>query len=262
MVARVLAIAGSDPSGGAGIQADLKTFSAYGVYGMTAITALTVQNTLGVTRVALSDPQLVLEQMTAVLEDIGIDAIKIGMLGDSAIVAGVSKWLASGPRVPVVLDPVMVSTSGDRLFGAQAEERVIASLLAHTTIVTPNLPEASVLAGIPVQDREDMVRAAEIIAGYGVAYVLVKGGHLPDQASDLLWHHGETQWFDGTHIVTNNTHGTGCTLSSAIAAGLAQGWSMTDAVGRAKGFVTEAILAAPGLGLGHGPLWHHGGTHA
>lgn len=261
MAARVLAIAGSDPSGGAGIQADLKTFGAFGVYGMTVITALTVQNTLGVSRVVLSDPGLVEEQVVAVIDDIGVDAIKIGMLGNEAIVERVSQILLGLPDVPVVIDPVMVSTSGDRLLSTMAQAQLVDSLLPRASIVTPNLLEASVLAGQPVRDRTEMLSAAEVMATHGSAYVLVKGGHLPNQASDLLWHAGSVLWFEGPHIETDQTHGTGCTLSSAIAAGLALGWTMSESVRRAKAFVTEAILQAPGLGHGHGPLWHHGGGH-
>jgi len=258
MVPRVLAIAGSDPSGGAGIQADLKTYAAFGVYGMTAITALTVQNTVGVTRVVLTDPAVVREQIRACLDDIGVDAIKIGMLGSAAIIRAVAEEIRSLP-VPIVVDPVMRAKGGDPLLEPEAEDAFRETMVPLATVITPNLPEAEALLGFPVRDRVEMRRAARALAHQGVPAVLIKGGHLTDdQAADLLWYQAEENWLTAPRIQTHHTHGTGCTLSSAIAAGLARGEAVAVAVAEAKRYVTKAIQDAPGLGHGHGPLWHHG----
>jgi hydroxymethylpyrimidine/phosphomethylpyrimidine kinase len=257
MIPRVLAIAGSDSSGGAGIQADLKTLEAFAVYGMTAVTALTVQNTRGVDQVMLVDPEFVKAQIRAVRDDIGIDAIKIGMLGSAAIIEAVADELQRGPKVPIVVDPVFRAKGGAELIASEAVRVLAERLLPLATLVTPNLPEAAQLAGFPVTDRASMVMAAQALAAMGVEAVLVKGGHLAgSEAADLLWLHGHEHWFTAPRIITPHTHGTGCTLSSAIAANLAQGESLVDAVETAKRFVTLAIEAAPGLGSGHGPLGH------
>lgn len=257
MVARVLTIAGSDPSGGAGIQADLKTYAAFGVYGMTTITALTVQNTQGVSRVVMSAPDVVQEQIETVLEDIGVDAIKIGMLGNADVVHAVSGTLSKISGIPIVVDPVMRAKGGDPLLDTEGEAAFRDEILPLATILTPNLPEASALVGFPVVDRMAMAKAASAIANMGVPTVLVKGGHLvDDEAADLLWHAGLETWLSHRRIATDHTHGTGCTLSSAIAAGLALGDDMGQAVLKAKDYVTRAIIAAPQLGQGHGPLWH------
>lgn len=256
MMARVLSVAGSDSSGGAGIQADLKTFDAFGVYGMTAITAVTAQDTTGVGRVTILDPALVAEQMTRVQQDIGVDAVKIGMLASEEVIRQVAKTLRDW-HVPVVLDPVMRAKGGQSLLTPGAEEALRQELLPGATLVTPNLPEAEALIGFPVRDRTDMRRAARALAHSGVPWVLIKGGHLDEnQAADLLWHDGQGTWLEAPMIDTVHTHGTGCTLSSAIAAQLALGQSVPEAVRVAKEYVSEAIRQAPGLGHGHGPLNH------
>ncbi len=258
MTARVLTIAGSDPSGGAGIQADLKTYAAFGVYGMTAITALTVQNTQGVTSVVMTPAPLVRDQIRAVVEDIGVDAVKIGMVGQKDIIHEISlELLRLNLGVPIVVDPVMRAKSGDRLLDHEAEAAFCDEILPLATVLTPNLPEAETFVGFPVADRADMLRAAKILQQRGVPTVLIKGGHLlRGDACDLLWHQDQEVWLRQRRIATLHTHGTGCTLSSAIAAGLALGKDMEDAVIEAKAYVTRAILSAPGLGHGHGPLWH------
>ncbi|NMP23397.1 bifunctional hydroxymethylpyrimidine kinase/phosphomethylpyrimidine kinase [Sulfobacillus harzensis] len=256
MTARVLSIAGSDSSGGAGIQADLKTFEAFQVYGMTAITAITAQDTTGVGHVLVLDPALVAEQMTRVKEDIGVDAVKIGMLGAEEVIRQVAKTLASW-HVPVVLDPVMRAKGGHALLSPGAEDALREDLLPLSTVITPNLPEAEALIGFPVRDRTDMRRAARTLMHLGVPWILIKGGHLEEPVSaDLLWHGSEGEWLEEARIESPHTHGTGCTLSSAIAASLALGKTVPEAVREAKRYVTEAIRQAPGLGHGHGPLWH------
>ncbi|MCY0878891.1 MAG: bifunctional hydroxymethylpyrimidine kinase/phosphomethylpyrimidine kinase [Firmicutes bacterium] len=257
MIPRLLTIAGSDSSGGAGIQADLKTFEAFETYGMTAVTALTVQNTQGVYEVMLVDPALVRAQIRAVRDDVGVDAVKIGMLGSAAIIEAVADELIQGPPVPIVVDPVFRAKGGTPLIDTEAVRVLAERLVPLATVITPNLPEAGHLAGFAVRDRGEMLKAAQAIAALGAQAVLVKGGHLAgDEAADLLWHHGEARWFAAPRIVTAHTHGTGCTLSSAIAANLARGQSMVEAIETAKRFVTLAIEHAPGLGRGHGPLGH------
>lgn len=256
MVPRALSIAGSDPSGGAGIQADLKTFQAFSVYGMAAITALTAQNSQEVREVFYVNSTTVAHQIQAVLDDIGVDAVKIGMLGSAAVVQQVSEILSQYPRCPVVLDPVLRSSSGAALVHDTVEEALRRHLLRKVTVLTPNLEEASRLTGLAVTRPSEMVQAAERLDQMGCDYVLIKGGHLEGPlASDLLWHDGQETWFDAERV-PYTAHGTGCTLSSAIAAGLAWGLSVPEAVGKAKEYVTGAMKEAPRLGRGDRPLAH------
>lgn len=253
---RALTIAGSDSGGGAGIQADLKTFSALGVYGMTAITAVTVQDTRGVRGYEALAPGTVAAQIRAVADDIGVDAAKTGMLANAGIVEAVAAAVAAGGVPNLVVDPVSVSKHGHRLLEEDAVDALRARILPLATLVTPNLPEAEVLAGFPVRDRDDMARAGAAILALGAGAVLVKGGHLEDAASaaDVLVDAGGATWLEARWIETPNTHGTGCTLSSAVAAYLAMGRPLADAVRAAKGFVTEAIRHALPLGAGIGPV--------
>lgn len=258
MKGRVLIVAGSDSGGGAGIQADIKAVSALGAYAATAIAALTAQNTLGVHGVLPIDPAFVALQMKVVLEDIGADAIKIGMLANAAVIeAVVGEYEAQGGNVPLVADPVMISKSGHFLLEPDAVTTLRKRLLPLAAIVTPNLPEAEALTDVPVRDLDDMRHVANLILSFGPKAVLLKGGHLEnDRLYDLLLtEEGETV-FEGSRVHTPHTHGTGCTLASAIAAGLAQGLDTRDAVARARRYVETAILTAPGLGHGHGPLNH------
>jgi hydroxymethylpyrimidine/phosphomethylpyrimidine kinase len=251
-----LTIAGSDPSGGAGIQADLKTFHQFGVYGEAVITLITVQNTCGVQRVECLDPELVADQIRAVISDIPPAAAKIGALGNRAIIQAVAALAADFP-FPLVVDPVLASTSGAPLLETGALEALKTFLLPHVFLVTPNLAEAALLTGIKVQDLSGMRRAAERIAGMGPQAVLVKGGHLGGDATDVLYHRGNYTEFTSPRIATRHTHGTGCTFSAAITASLAAGYVLEEAVRRAKRYITEAIRNNPGLGSGAGPLDHH-----
>ncbi|WP_020374504.1 bifunctional hydroxymethylpyrimidine kinase/phosphomethylpyrimidine kinase [Sulfobacillus thermosulfidooxidans] len=257
MVARALTIAGSDSGGGAGIQADLKTFSAFSVYGMSAITAVTVQDTMGVYRIVAIDPDVVAQQIDVVIRDLGVDAIKIGMLFSADIIDAVVDRLRHYPDIPVVLDPVMRAKGGTSLLSPGAENQMREQLLPLATVITPNLPEAEALTGRIIRSPEDMRSAGTALLQYGVPYVLVKGGHLDGYpANDLLVSQHEELWLEAPRLNTVNTHGTGCTLSSAIAAGLSQGHDVPQSVIQAKNYVTQAILEAPSLGHGHGPLWH------
>jgi hydroxymethylpyrimidine/phosphomethylpyrimidine kinase len=253
---RALSIAGSDPSGGAGIQADLKTFSALGVYGMTAITAVTVQNTRGVSGFEAIAPATVAEQIRAVATDVGVDAAKTGMLANAAIVEAVADAIAETGVSPLVVDPVSVSKHGHALLAPDAVASLRERIVPLATLVTPNLPEAAVLAGFAVETRDDMRRAAGAILALGAGAVLVKGGHLPGaEAAADLFADGETEaWLSGPRIDTPNTHGTGCTLSAAIASHLAIGDDLRGAVEAGKRFVTEAIRASLALGGGIGPV--------
>ena len=253
--ARALSIAGSDSGGGAGIQADLKTFAAFGVFGMTAITAVTVQNTMGVQGFEAISPGTVADQIRAVASDIGVDAAKTGMLANAAIVEAVAASVAETAIPNLVVDPVFVSKHGHVLLADDAVG-ALRRILPLATIVTPNLPEAAGLAGFAVETRDQMRRAADAILALGAGAVLVKGGHLDDpaRASDLLVGPSWEGWLDGERIDTPNTHGTGCTLSAAIAARLALGDGGPDAVRAAKAFVTEAIRHALTLGGGIGPV--------
>ncbi len=260
MIPNVLSIAGSDPSGGAGIQADLKTFSALGCYGMTALTALTAQNTRGVTAVHVPPPAFLGAQLDALLSDVAVAAVKIGMLATGDIAMVVASRLAAYPALPVVLDPVLVATSGDSLGSPDVVDAMLEHLVPLAAVITPNLPEAARLAGHPIAQDEDGMRAtAAALRGRGARAVLIKGGHLESgDAVDVLSYGTEIQLFRLPRLPTRNTHGTGCTLSSAIAAYLARGLALVDAVGAAKTYVTAAIAASGSLnvGGGHGPVHH------
>lgn len=251
-----LTIAGSDPSGGAGLQADLKTFHQLGVYGTSVVTLLTVQNTVSVRAVEAVKPELVVAQLDAVLEDIPPAAAKTGALGNEAIVRAVARRLA-GTSFPLVVDPVMVSKHGPPLMTESARSTVVELLLPRAFLVTPNLDEATVLAGMPVNGLETMEEAARRISSLGAQAVLVKGGHLSGDAVDVLYWQGQFRYFAGRRIETRNTHGTGCTYSAAITAGLAKGRELPEAVALAKRFITLAIQSGPGLGKGFGPVNHH-----
>jgi len=255
----VLTIAGSDPSGGAGLQADLKTFHQFGVYGAAAVTLITVQNTVSVARVECLPAELVREQIRAVLEDMTPAAGKTGALGNRAIVEAVAE-AAAGFDFPLVVDPVLSSTHGVGLLEQQARQILLERLLPRAALVTPNLQEASVLVGFAVEDLAGMRRAAEALLKLGCRAVLIKGGHLPSSATDVLWAEGRFYEFSAPRIATHHTHGSGCTYSAAIAAGLARGLPLVEAVQIAKAFVTEAIRTHPGLGRGAGPLNHHART--
>ena len=253
---RVLSIAGSDSGGGAGIQADLKTFSAFGVFGMTAITAVTVQNTMGVQGFEALSPATVGDQIRAVASDIGVDAAKTGMLANPPIVEAVAAAVAETAIPNLVVDPVFVSKHGHVLLAEDAVGALRTRVVPLATIVTPNLPEAAGLAGFAVETRDQMRRAADSILALGAGAVLVKGGHLddPGRSSDLFVGPSWEGWLEAERIDTPNTHGTGCTLSAAIAARLAVGDGVPDAVRAAKAFVTEAIRHALPLGGGIGPV--------
>jgi hydroxymethylpyrimidine/phosphomethylpyrimidine kinase len=248
-----LTIAGSDPSGGAGLQADLKTFHQHGVYGMSVVTLLTVQNTQSVASVQMQTPSLVLAQLEAVLSDIPPAAAKTGALGDPAVVEALAERAADFD-FPLVIDPVMISKHGARLIDDRAARVLAERLLPRAFLITPNLQEAAALAGIPVEDEEGMLEAARIIAARGARHVLVKGGHLAGRAVDLLWSDGRVQRFVADRLATPHTHGTGCVYSAAITARLARGEPLVEAVSGAKRFVTEAIRTNPGLGRGLGPI--------
>ena len=258
MQGRVLIVAGSDSGGGAGIQADIKTVTALGGYAATAITALTAQNTRGVFGVRGVEPDFIQQQMRVVLEDIGADAIKTGMLHDSPVIEAVTEVLSDEARgIPLVADPVMVAQSGDRLIESRAVEALKTHLLPRADLLTPNAPEAETLAGRPVEDLDGMRAAAETLIGLGARAVLVKGGHLSGpEVQDLLVDSDGVEVFRSPRIDTPHTHGTGCTLASAIATGLAQGLALRNAVARAHAYLQEAIRRAPGLGRGQGPVEH------
>jgi hydroxymethylpyrimidine/phosphomethylpyrimidine kinase len=258
---RALTIAGSDSGGGAGIQADLKTFSALGCFGMSVITALTAQNTREVTGIFPVPPDFIGRQIDAVLSDIGTDAVKIGMLHSPEVILTVARHLKKWHVCNLVLDPVMVAKSGDKLLQDDAVAALKQSLIPLADIITPNLPEASVLLGRTVSNRADMERAARDLADLGCPHVLVKGGHLSDDSSlDLLFSAatGQLQELPGNRVPTPNSHGTGCTLSSAVCAGLAKGMDMSNAVKHAKTYITGALAAgaAFSIGQGHGPVHH------
>jgi hydroxymethylpyrimidine/phosphomethylpyrimidine kinase len=258
--ARVLSIAGSDSGGGAGIQADLKTFAALGCYGMTAITALTAQNTQGVSGIHAVPPAFLKAQIQAVVEDIGVDAVKLGMLHAPEVVEVVA-WAIDHYKLPnVVLDPVMVATSGDRLIAAETVDGLVRELFPRAVVVTPNLDEAALLVGHPIEAAHALEAAAEELLALGARAVLLKGGHLPgDEVVDLLaQRNGRSLRLASQRIASRNLHGTGCTLSSAIAAHLALGYELADAVERARGYVVAAMAAGADvkIGAGHGPLNH------
>ncbi|MFN7304369.1 MAG: bifunctional hydroxymethylpyrimidine kinase/phosphomethylpyrimidine kinase [Phenylobacterium sp.] len=254
---RVLIIAGSDSGGGAGLQADLKAVTALGGFAATAVTAVTVQNTLGVTGILPVPVDLVVAQARAVLDDIGADAIKTGMLGDVAMVETVAAILDSAPGVPAVVEPVMTAKGGAALLADEAMDAVRQLMVPRATLLTPNAPEAEALTGIAVETTDDQRRAGEALLALGAGAVLMKGGHLSgDRLTDILITPSGETLFEADRIDTRHTHGTGCTLASACAAGLAQGMSLEAAVARAWAYVQEAIARAPGLGRGHGPLDH------
>ena len=255
MIARVLTIAGSDSGGGAGIEADIKTISALGGYACTAITAVTAQNTLGVFGVQVMPPEFVALSIRTVLEDIGVDAIKLGMLANAAIIEAVGAVLPAGK--PIVLDPVMVATSGVVLLPDDAISALKTHLIPQATIITPNLPEAAKLTGLTLSDEDDYVAAGRALLAMGAKAALVKGGHgVSDHLTDYLVHENGVESITLPRIQTKNTHGTGCTLASAIATGLAQRMTLSDAVNRARTYLQSAILNAPDFGSGHGPIWH------
>jgi hydroxymethylpyrimidine/phosphomethylpyrimidine kinase len=254
----VLIIAGSDSGGGAGIQADIKTVTALGGYAATAITALTIQNTLGVSAVVATPNKAVRAQMEAVLVDIGADALKTGMLGDKALVEMLAEALADlAPKIPRVVDPVMVATSGDVLLPKEAVDAVRKLMVPRAAVVTPNAPEAEVLTGKAVETIDGQRRAAEKLLEMGAEAALVKGAHVPgDVIVDVLATQQGEHFFEGPRIETKATHGTGCTLASGIAAGIARGLSLKDAVALSRAYLLEAIRRAPGLGQGNGPVDH------
>ena len=261
----VLSIAGSDSSGGAGIQADIKTIASYGLYAETVITAITAQNTCGVRAVQDTSPEVVGAQIDAVFEDIRPDAVKIGMVSSAQIINVIAERLRFHQARNVVVDPVMVATSGSRLIEQQAVDALVSILVPLGDDINAYMPEAEVLCGYPVPDDQGMMHAAKLLSGKTKGAVLVKGGHLADTADDLLvLPDGRHAWLRAKRIATGNTHGTGCTLSSAIASGLAQGNGIEQAVRRAKGFVRGALSTGLDLGQGSGPLdhmWCHGKPH-
>lgn len=256
VVPKALTIAGSDSGGGAGIQADLKTFSAFRVFGMSVITALTAQNSVGVHGVFNVEPAFVARQIDVVLEDFGADAVKIGMLSTAPIVHAVAERLRGHRQERIVVDPVMIAKSGDLLLQPEARQALMTALLPIAYVVTPNLHEAAALADMPVGTEADMEEAARRIAALGPRHVIVKGGHLKDSATDLLWDGRTLTRFPAPRIESTSTHGTGCTFSSAIAAGLAHGRTLIDAVSEAKAYVTAAIREGFQAGRGVGALRH------
>ena len=256
LIPKALTIAGSDSGGGAGIQADLKTFSAFRVFGMSVLTAVTAQNSLGVQGVENLPPAFVAQQLRSVLDDFGTDAAKCGMLSTTPIIEAVAEILAQHRLEKLVVDPVMVAKSGDPLLQADARAALADRILPLALVVTPNLPEAEVLAGMRVAEPEDMEEAARRIHLMGPRYVLVKGGHLKGDAVDLLYNGREFTAFQASRIESDNTHGTGCTFSAAITAGLAQGRPLGEAVRDAKAYVTRAIREGFKAGRGVGQLRH------
>ncbi|MBP3921939.1 MAG: bifunctional hydroxymethylpyrimidine kinase/phosphomethylpyrimidine kinase [Ruminiclostridium sp.] len=252
-----LTIAGCDSSGGAGIQADLKTMLANGVYGMSAITALTAQNTTGVTAIMQVSPEFLCQQIDAVFTDIYPDAVKTGMVADGELIEVIAERLLFYKARNIVIDPVMVATSGARLISEDAISSLTERLLPVANVITPNIPEAEVLSGMRISDKADMERAAAHICKEYGCVVLLKGGHSISDADDLLYENGCTKWFSGIRVDNPNTHGTGCTLSSAIASNLAKGYDLNQAVALAKKYISGALSAMLDLGRGSGPL-HHG----
>ena len=251
-----LSIAGSDSCGGAGIQADIKTMTMNGVYAMTAITALTAQNTTGVTGILEVTPEFLRKQIEAVFEDIRPHAVKIGMVSSAPLIRTIAEALRFYRAENIVLDPVMVATSGAKLIGEDGVEALETCLMPMATVITPNIPEAEILSGMAIHGRADMLSAAEAIGKKYPCSVLLKGGHSISDASDLLWEQGRATWFEGKRIPNPNTHGTGCTLSSAIAAGLAKGYTLERAIREAKAYISGALAAGLDLGKGSGPLNH------
>jgi hydroxymethylpyrimidine/phosphomethylpyrimidine kinase len=257
---RALTIAGSDSGGGAGVQADLKTFSALGCYGMSVITALTAQNTVAVTAIHAIPSQMVSDQIDAVMNDIGTNAVKIGMLQTPEVIQSVARSLKKYNASNIVLDPVMVAKSGDKLLLDNAVESLKHELLPLADIITPNIPEAEVLLGSSIANRDEMEQAAKALLDLGPRAVFLKGGHFAGAGSPdfLAVRSGKMQWFEANRIETDNTHGTGCTLSSGIAAFMARGFTLEEAVSHAKNYIAEAIQAGSQykIGKGHGPVHH------
>ena len=251
-----LTIAGSDSSGGAGIQADLKTMIANGVYAMTAITALTAQNTTGVQGIFEVIPEFLEQQIDSVFTDIRPDAVKIGMVSSVRLIESIAKKLKQYEAENIVVDPVMVATSGSRLISEDAIGALKELLLPMATVLTPNIPETEVLSGMEVKTADDMIAAAKYISETYHCAVLCKGGHQLNDANDLLYRNGDYKWFNGKRIDNPNTHGTGCTLSSAIASNLAKGYDLDTAVERAKAYISGALAAMLDLGQGSGPMDH------
>ncbi|MGN0186030.1 MAG: bifunctional hydroxymethylpyrimidine kinase/phosphomethylpyrimidine kinase [Aristaeellaceae bacterium] len=251
-----LSIAGSDSSGGAGIQADMKTMSAHGVYAMTAITALTAQNTTGVTGIFEVTPEFLSDQLDAVFTDIFPDAVKIGMVSSAALIRVIARKLTDYKARHIVVDPVMVATSGSKLIQDEAIDTLKNELLPIAELVTPNIPEAEILSGMEIRCPQDMEQAARAISETYHCAVLLKGGHDLNDANDLLYSDGTATWFRGRRIDNPNTHGTGCTLSSAIASNLACGMELEEAVRSAKAYISGALAAMLNLGKGRGPMNH------
>ena len=251
-----LTIAGSDCSGGAGIQADIKTMTMHGVYAMSAITALTAQNTTGVRAIQESEPEFLKQQIDAVYEDIYPDAVKIGMVSSSELIQVIAERLKYYGAKNIVVDPVMVASAGSSLMKDNAVKTLIKELFPVATLVTPNIPEAQVLSGMNIRNREDMVTVAKYIGDNFHCAVLLKGGHSINDANDLLYDHGELIWFADRRIDNPNTHGTGCTLSSAIASNLAKGFTLTESVQNAKDYISGALSDMLNLGKGSGPMNH------
>jgi hydroxymethylpyrimidine/phosphomethylpyrimidine kinase len=256
MMKNVLTIAGSDCSGGAGIQADIKTITVHRMYAMSAITALTAQNTTGVYGIVESSPGFVAQQLDCIFRDIRPDAVKIGMVSSSEIISTIADKLTEYRAENIVVDPVMVATSGSRLLCDEAMEALTSKLLPLGTVITPNLPEAEALCGFPIQTPDDMQRAAAAIGEKLPGGVLIKGGHLSKAANDLLWHKGKFLWLISERVDNPNTHGTGCTLSSAIACNLAAGHDLEQSIRLAKDYITGALAYGLNLGTGSGPLNH------
>lgn len=253
---KALSIAGSDCSGGAGIQADIKTMSAHGIYAMSAITALTAQNTTGVTDIMEASPDFLAEQLDAVFTDIYPDAVKIGMVSSARLICVIAEKLLQYEARHIVVDPVMVATSGSRLLQADALDALKIKLLPLAEVVTPNIPEAEILAEMKITNAADMETAARKISEQYHCAVLCKGGHDLNDANDLLWKNGTALWFKGRRIDNPNTHGTGCTLSSAIASNLAKGMVLEESVRGAKAYISGALAAMLDLGKGSGPMNH------
>lgn len=253
---KVLSIAGSDCSGGAGIQADLKTIAAHKMYAMTAITALTAQNTTGVFAVSEAEPAFVGKQLDAIMTDIFPDSVKIGMVSSPDIIEVIVQKLLQYDVKNIVVDPVMISTSGSRLLSKDAMTALVTKLLPLATVITPNISEAECLADMNITNKEEMQKAALQMAKHYQGYILIKGGHLEDCADDLLYNNGQFTWFLGEKIANDNTHGTGCTLSSAIACNIAAGLGVEESIQQAKEYITGALRCDMNLGAGNGPLNH------
>lgn len=252
----VLTIAGSDCSGGAGIQADLKTFTAHNVYGISAITSITAQNTTGVYKITDMDIDTINAQLDCIFTDIFPDAIKIGMVSNDNTIKAIASKLKQYNAKNVVVDTVMVSTSGHKLLEPQAIKSLIDNLIPLANIITPNIPEAEVLSNIKITKKDDMLLAAKKISSFYNGFILVKGGHLEHNADDLLYYNNSYKWFSTPKITTNNTHGTGCTLSSAIASNLAKGYNINMSIENAKKYLTNALSYGLNLGKGNGPINH------